>query len=418
MKTHDIRLHYALLLGVEPPWEVEGVELDLEKKRVEVRLRVKAGGLLCCGRCGKRAGGYDGGGERRWRHLDTMGFETYLVAQVPRVNCPEHGVSTADVGWADRNQRFTVMFEAFAIRVLEACGTIQQAARLLRVDWRAVQGIMDRAVERGLHRRTEERMEYVGLDEKSFRRGQDYVSLMVDLSGHRVLEVVEGSDTESARRLWASCPVEQKQAVRAVAMDLSSAYMTATREAVPTVDHVYDRFHLLELMTRAVDLVRRQEHRQLTREGDKSLAGTRMLWLFKPDHLTESDQERMRTARARAEKTGRAWAVKEMLQELWTQPDETQGRIFFARWYAWAIRSRLQPVKRVAKTFRLYLDGILAWFRHRITNAVTEGMNSKIQALKSMARGLRLFDHYRTRILFYCGRLNLYPECYDAHTLC
>jgi len=417
MKTHDLCRHYELLLGVEGPWQVQGVELDLEAKRVEIRLVVKAGHALTCGRCGQRAPGYDAGEERRWRHLDTMGFETQLCARVPRVNCPTHGVNTLRVPWAERNQRFTLMFEAFAIKVLEACATIQQAAELLRLDWRAVQAIMTRAVTRGLARRAQEALPYVGLDEKSFRRGQSYVSVMVDIGRGRVLEVMDGSDTAAARRLWAQYPAAQRQAVQGVAMDLSSAFMTATAEAVPHAEQVYDRYHLMELMVRAVDLVRRQEHRYLLRQGDKCLTGTRALWLFNPQHLAVPQQERLQQLRARAEQTGRAWAIKELLQELWRQPDEAHGRALFNEWYAWAIRSRLYPVKRVAKTFKLYLRGILAWFRHRITNAVTEGLNSTIQALKSMARGLRLFPHYRARILFYCGKLDLYPS-HETHALC
>ncbi|NMC80370.1 MAG: ISL3 family transposase [Chloroflexi bacterium] len=417
MKTQYIRRHYELLLGVESPWHVQDVILNVNGKRIEIRLTAKEGMALRCGRCGRPAPGYDAGNERQWRHLDTMGFETYLCARVPRVNCPEHGVSTAEVTWADRNQRFTLMFEAFAIKVLQACGTVQQAADLLGLDWRSAQAIMNRAVTRGLARRPATPVRYVGLDEKSFRSRQSYVSVMVDISQGRVLEVQEGSDTAAARQLWAQYPSEQRQKVEAVAMDLSSAFMAASAEAVPDAQQVYDRYHLMELMVRAVDLVRRQENRHLLREGDKLLNGTRSLWLFNPHHLGEEDRTRLQRLCGRAEKTGRAWALKELLQELWKQPDEIQGRALFRRWYAWAIRTRLAPVKRVARTFKLYLHGILAWFRHRITNAVTEGLNSKIQALKSMARGIRLFQHYRTRILFYCGKLDLYPIT-RAHSLC
>src|SRR5262245_36503475 len=133
--AESLEQHYRRLLGLEEPWVVEAVDLDLAAQRVEIRLRAQGDARgLKCPECGKWAALYDHAPERRWRHLDTMQFETVLVARIPRVNCLEHGVKTIEVPWAGKNSRFTLMFEAFAIRVLQACETLSRGAGLLRLD--------------------------------------------------------------------------------------------------------------------------------------------------------------------------------------------------------------------------------------------------------------------------------------------
>ena len=163
--AESLEQHYRRLLGLEEPWVVEAVDLDLAAQRVEIRLgaQVDTRGLKCP-ECGKWTALYDHAPERRWRHLDTMQFETVLVARTPRVNCPEHGVKTIELPWAGKNSRFTLMFEAFAIRVLQACETVSSGAGLLRLDWHSAHQIMERAVERGLKRRTMETVRLVGID--------------------------------------------------------------------------------------------------------------------------------------------------------------------------------------------------------------------------------------------------------------
>jgi len=179
--------HYRQLLGLDASWEVSAVSLSLEEKRVEIAL-VHRGGPVTCPECDTKCSIADHAPERTWKHLDTMQFETVLQA---RSKCKTCGVKTTTVPWAGKHSRFTLMFEAFAIEVLQACGNVQSAAGLLDLDWDSVHSMMERAVERGLLSRDLESLQYVGIDEKSFRRGHSYVSILTDLTGHRVLEVVE-----------------------------------------------------------------------------------------------------------------------------------------------------------------------------------------------------------------------------------
>ena len=132
--------------------------------------------------------------------------------------------------------------------------------------------------------------------------------------------------------------------------------------------------------------------------------------LYNFDNLDEQQNEQIDEAQRAAMKTARAWAIKELFRDFWAYKSPHWAGKFFDRWYAWAIRSRLDPIKKVARMLKKHIKGLLAYFRHQITNAKSEGFNSRVQAIKSAARGFRSFENYRTRILFFCGKLKLLPE--------
>jgi transposase len=402
--------HYGQLLGLDEFWEASQVDLDLEGKRVEIRLTHRGRTPVVCPECGAGCSIADHAPERTWRHLDTMQFETLLRAAVPRANCPQCGVKTIAVPWADKHSRFTLLFEAFAVRVLQAANNVKRAAALLGLDWDSVHRIMERAVERGLARRSLDEVRHVGIDEKSFRRGHNYLSLLTDLSGARVLEVSEGRDQAGADRLWEALPAEQAAQVEAAAIDMWPAYAAAVATHAPQAEIVHDRFHVSKHLNEAVDQVRRQEHKVLKKAGDTRLTGSKQLWLFNPENLNDDQWLKFEPLKDQELKTSRAWAIKEQFRWFWEYRYPGNAQKFFDRWYGWAVRSRLPPVAKVAKTLKRHLPNLLTYFRHRITNSMSEGFNSKIQALKSAARGFRAFDNFRTRILFYCGKLDLLPE--------
>jgi len=406
---NDLNTHYRLLLGLDEAWEVRDVDLDLDGSQVVIDVE-HTGAKLCCPECQQACSKFDSAPPRQWRHLDTMQFATIVRARVPRSECPRCSVKTISVPWADKHSRFTLMFEAFAIRVLKAASNVKKAAELLGLSWDTAHTLMERAVARGLARRQEEPIEYIGIDEKSFGRAQDYVSLMVDIDRSRVLEVAKDRTTESCNQLWSSLSESQKHGVLAVATDFWRAFSNSTREQAPQAEIVHDRFHVSQYLVEAVDLVRRKENKSLRKEGDDSLVGTRQLWLFNLDNLPGEEQQRLSELQQSALKTGRAWGIKEMFRAFWDYRSGAWAAKFFDRWYAWAIRSRLDPIKKVAVMLKKHLAGLLAYFRHRITNARNEGFNSRVQSIKSAARGFRSFDNYRVRILFHCGKLDLLPE--------
>lgn len=404
-----------MLLGIQNPWRVRHARLEVAQRLVDIEVEHDPALPVRCSHCQRECARHDHAPQRTWRHLDVMQFTTQIRARLPRCSCAEHGVVTAMPPWAEPGSRFTLLFEAFAVEVIQACASLTQAAELLRLDWDSVQRIMDRAVKRGLLRRSTEQVSHVGLDEKSFGRGQDYVSLMTDLRGQRVLEVVKDRTTEAAVALWKTLPDEQLARVQAASMDMGANFAAATRQAAPDAKIVHDRFHVSKHLNEAVDKVRRDEHRRLLAKGDESLKHTKFLWL-QGAAVTGERALSFAELCERDLKTARAWAHKETFTEFWHQPDGIAAKRFFEEWNTAVMRSKLEPVKKVAQTLSRHLTGLLNYFEHRITNAITEGFNSRIQAIKAAARGFRSFENYRTRILFFCGKLDLSPDPASAAT--
>jgi len=406
---NELQKHYALLLGIGSPWEVKTVELKLQEKKVEIELGWQWGQAAKCPECGRECSIHDCAPERTWRHLDTMQFTTLIRARTPRAHCPEHGVKTMQVPWAAPQGRFTLLFERFAVDVLLASASVSQACELLGLTWDTAHEIMRRAVARGLTRRQLEGLQYLGMDEKSFKRGQSYITLLTDLEQSRVLDVVEERTTEAAGQLWATLTPEQKQSVEAVAVDMWEPFIQSIQQAVPQADIVHDRFHVSKYLGEAVDKVRRQEHKELLAQGDETLKGTRQLWLYNPQNFSPEQRKEFAQLKDQQLKVARAWAAKELFSQFWEYQEEGWARRFFKDWFGWVSRSRLKPMSDVAQMLKRHLENLLTYLKHHITNAVTEGLNSKIQSIKSAARGFRNFQNYRTRILFFCGKLDLYP---------
>jgi transposase len=376
---------------------------------VEIELGWQWGAAAVCPECGRECSIHDCAPERTWRHLDTMQFATLIRARVPRADCPEHGVKTTQVPWAAPQGRFTLLFERFAIDVLLASASVSQACGLLGIGWDAAHQIMERAVERGLDRRQLDGLKHLGLDEKSFKRGHSYITLLTDLDQGRVLEVEEERTEEAAAAVWLSLSPEQKQGIEAVAVDMWEPFIRTIHAQVPDADIVHDKFHVSKYLGEAVDQVRRQEHKELMARGDETLKGTRQLWLYNPKNFSPEQIQEFEPLKDLHLKVARAWAAKEMFSQFWEYERDGWARRFFRDWFGWVSRSRLKPLMEVAQMLKRHLDNLLTYLQHRITNAVTEGLNSKIQSLKSAARGFRSFANYRIRILFFCGKLDLYP---------
>ncbi len=407
--SSDLHSHYSLLLGLVPPWLVTHVDLKMDQRLVEISVEWPSDYEPECPECGRSCSIKDHREERRWRHLDTMQFQTIIRSRVPRSECKEHGVKTINVPWAGPNSRFTLLFERLAIDVMCAAKSIKEAAKLLGLSWDQVHHTQKRAVERGLERRKLDEIKYVGIDEKSFLKGHKYASLLTDIGGGRVLDVVEGRTLEAANSLWQKLPQKTRSGIDAVAMDMWDAFIASTRENAPQADIVHDKFHIAKYLGEAVDKVRRHEHRLFMKDDVETFKGAKYLFLKSPENMSDKETARFKELRLDKLKSGRAWSMKEMFSEFWTYSYQASARKFFDKWYWWATHSRLKPMSDVAKLMLRHLDNILTYLRHRITNAMMEGFNSKIQTIKANARGFRNFANYRIAILFYCGKLQLHP---------
>lgn len=406
---HDKDL-YARILGIQLPWRVDDVELHLEAGEVVIRVSRERSGLGCP-TCGQAVPGYDTR-ERRWRHLDTCQYRTILIAEVPRLQCPEHGVVQVPVPWAEPGSRFTALFEALVIDWLQEA-SLAGVARRLGVSWDEVDGIMSRAVSRGLARRELEAPRQIGVDETSFQKRHEYVTVVCDLERDRVLHVADEHTEASLAEFYELLGPARCGELTVVAMDMWRAYIAATRQYVPGADQkiAFDKFHVVRLLVDAVDRVRRAENRSLRARGDDRLVRTRYWWLTNQKRLDRRWKQAFAPLRRSTLKTARAWAIKEFALRLWQYMRPGWALRAWQRWLSWALRCRLLPMRKAAESIRKYLWGILNAIRAKVTNALTEGMNSRIQELKRRACGYRNRGRFREAIYFHLGGLNLYPAC-------
>ncbi len=398
---------YEHLLGLKSPWSVKSVDLSLAEQRVVVEVVLKRGQVWADPTDATKRAHINGWSERQWRHLDTCQFETLIKARVPQLKYSDGTVQELAVPWAERYSRVTLLMEAFVIKLLQACPTTQGVCDLTRLAWSTVNGIMVSAVERGMLRRSEDDVPYLGLDEKSSERGHSYVSILTDIERSRVLDLVPERKLEAAKSLLGILSPTQRASVKAVAMDMWPAFMSAVQTCVPQADIVHDRFHVSKYLGEAVDAVRRQEHRSLGKAGTSQLTGSKWAWLKRYPDGRSAEAVSFRALNQLNLKTSRAWRIKETFTQFWLYRYTGAAKRFFDAWSNNAMRSRLEPIKKVVKMLRRHETGLLNYSQHRISNACAEGFNSAIQLIKANARGFRNFINYRARILFHCGKLDM-----------
>jgi transposase len=400
---------YRQILGIESPWFVERVELQLERGEIHVHLGHQDTDWPCA-ECGQRCGLYDHQPDRQWRHLDTCQYQTILHASPPRSDCGEHGPRVVKLPWAEAGSRFTALFEALAIEWLKQASQAAVAAQL-RLSWDEIHTIQQRAVRRGLQRRVADKVRYIGVDEKAYKTGHSYLTLVNDLERGRVLFVAEEREEKSLDAFWPTLTAEQVEAIEAVAIDMWDAYVNSLKKHLPDAEKkiVFDKFHIAQHLTDAIDRVRRKENKALLAKGDKRLKGTRWHWLKNPANMASAVKQRFAELKNSTLQSARAWALKQVAMQLFNYVSEGWARRHFQWWYSWAIRSRLEPIKKVARMLKRRFENIITYLRHRITNAGSESINAKLQWVKYTARGFRNKQNFITAIYFHCGGLDLSP---------
>jgi transposase len=309
---------YRHLLGLSEPWTVERVELDVARLHVEVYAGHAPGARFACPECGQALAVYDHLAERVWRHLDSCQFLTYLHARPPRVACPEHGVRQVGLPWAEAGSRFTHLFEVLAIDVLLATN-VKRAAEILRITWDEAWHLMERAVIRGRAAKGAELPTHLGVDEKAIAKGHRYMTLVCDLEAATVEYIGEERKEASLAAYLKAFPLEQRQSIEAICLDMWPAFINACQAHLPQAEHkmVFDRFHIMRHVLEAVDKVRKREHRGLLEDGDTTLAKSKYLWLYSAENVPQRSKAHFERIKTMQLKTARAWALKESLRKLW-----------------------------------------------------------------------------------------------------
>ncbi len=398
----DLEL-FSQALGLQEPWRVVETRFDAQRRRLDLRLDFKRGARFCCPECEREGCEVHDTSEKTWRHLNFFQHEAYLTARVPRVRCPEHGVHQVKVAWAREGSGFTLLFEALAMALCSQMPVRAVADMVGEHDtrvWRVVHHYVDRARER----QDLSEVERVGIDDTSFRRGQDYVTLFADLDERRCVFATAGRDADTVKRFADDLKAHggHPDQVAEVCQDMSEAYLSGVLENLRQAEITFDRYHVKAQLNKAVDEVRRAERA----EHGATLKRSRYLWLRRPENLNDKQRARLDELLALPLKTVRAynWALKfEQVYEL----NVDEAGPYLRRWIAGAKRSRLQPLIDFAYMVEDHWLGIIRWFESGISNGLLEGLNSLVQAAKRRARGYRSTRNYIAMIYLTVGKLNL-----------
>lgn len=396
-------------IGLKEPWKVTRAEFDSRDKAVHVYVEGSKTAKYPCPECGKLCKRYDNEeDERAWRHADVVMYPCYIHSRRPRIDCPAHGIRVVDAPWARKGARQTLLFEGYAMMLAETM-SMNEASKILRISRTALMHIVEYWVEKAVAETDLSVVEQLSLDETSFKRGQSYVTVVGDPEHHRVIGVENGRDIAAVERFSLDFIARKGDCNRIthVSMDLSATYKKACDICFPEAKLVYDHFHVKKLVLDGMDEVRRAE--QGKKYARSKRAGRKLLMIPKK-RMTEQQNAAMQALCQEYPKTGRAFQMVQQFDDLYRCQTIVEAERVLKRLTSWMMHSRLEPMKKVARSLRRNQTEILEYFKHRLTNAFAEGMNSMIQAAKRKARGFRTFEGYRIMIYLAVGRLHLsYP---------
>ena len=363
-----------------------------------------------CGRCGRKGTIYDHRAARLWRHQPLGSLRVWLEYAPRRVDCSSCGVRTEAVPWAAPGSRFTDDFEQYVAYLAQVTDKTS-VTRIVGVAWRSVDRIVTRVVER--HRSRPECLDglrWIGIDDFSYRRHHRYMTVVVDHERRRVVWAAEGRGAEPLRRFFRELGPERRKALEFATVDMLAGYTQALREEVPDVEIVYDRFHVERLAHEAVDEVRREQVRALggTTMG-RWIKRSRYALLKSPKNLTTRDEERLAAVREANEPLFRAYLLKETLAVALEEPTPELAETALREWLAWASRSQLTPFKRVARTVRKHLAGILRYVSTRLTNGLVEGINNRLRTIARRSYGYHAARPLIAMLFLCCGDVPIKP---------
>ena len=394
---------FQLALGLVPPWLVKECRFELKKKRLDINIDFTKGGHFDCSGCGKPDCAVHDTVQKEWRHLDFFQHQAFLHARVARTKCDDCGVRLVNVPWARPESGFTLLFEALAMTLVTAM-PVRAAARLMGEHDTRLWRIIIHYVEQALARADFSKVMRICVDETASKRGHNYITLFVDIDERRVVFVTDGKDAKTIGAFADNLKAHGGDAtnIKEVCIDMSAAFIKGVSETLTEAEITFDKFHAVKLVNDAVDKVRRDEVKERP-----ELKRSRYLWLKNERNLSAGQAVQLASLSAMNLKTARAYNLRLAFQDIYAEPCRAWGEFVLDRWYSWARRCRLEPMKKVAKTIKKHRDGILRWFDSRIANGLIESINSLIQAAKAKARGYRTTRNLKVITYLIAGKLDL-----------
>lgn len=393
------------LLGLEGT-RVLDVDFDEEGLVIDVAPTWRRGR---CSECGQRCPGYDRDRGRRWRHLDLAGMTLHLRYDTRRVDCPRCGVKVEQVPWAETSSWFTRPFEDHVGYLAQRCDKTT-VGDMMRIAWETVGSIIQRVVARRQRGDALDGLTHIGVDELSYRRHHEYITVVVDHKRGHVVWAQPGKNADTLKAFFDELGPERCAKLEAVTIDMSGAYIKAVTECSPQAQLIFDRFHVQRLVQDAVDEVRRDEVRAAASDEErKELKGTRWSLLKSFWNLSLFDSCRLVLLQRDNKRLYRAYLLKEAMVGVLDCRDESLARKKLDEWVRWARRSRLQPFKRVAATIREHAEGIIAYVRSGLSNGRTEGLNGKARTITRRSYGFHSAHGLIALLKLCCAGIHLYP---------
>lgn len=384
---------------------VTAVEFDAQGLIADVR---PAWTIARCGDCQRRCPSYDAR-ERFWRHLDLGGMTCRIRYAIRRVSCPECGVKVEAVPWAESGSRFTRPFEMHTTYLAQQ-NDKTTVTKLMRIGWVTVGKIIQRVVAGqldGVDRL--DNLRRIGVDEISYRRHHEYITVVVDHETGVVVWAGKGKSADTLKLFFEALGPERLAKLESVTIDMSAAYVKAITEAAPGATIIFDRFHVQKLANEAVSKVRRAEVRQAEPKDKKVFKNTQWALLKSPWNLTELEGQKLADLQKTNERIYRGYLLKEALVAIFTCSSILIAGWKLDEWEAWASRSRLAPFVTLAKTIRKHRDGILEYVRDRLNNGRVEGLNGKTRTITRRSFGFHSASSLISMIFLCCGGIQAHP---------
>ena len=382
------------------------VSVSFEPGAVVVGLRKRSKRLSCpCGWSGRAR--YDCS-RRRWRHLDLAGAKLWLEADIARLSCPRcHRVRTEEVPWARPGARHSADFEDMVAWLVQRTDKTT-TARLMRASWEGVDAIVRRVVAAHIDNRRLQGLYRVGVDEISYRRGHQYLTIVADHDSGRVIWVAKGKRGKALEDFFEALGPAGKAQVEAVSMDLGTAYRDAARRSVPHAVICFDPFHVVQMANRALDAVYKSFGRDHpSGVGDRDWRATRFALRAGAEKLTEAQVAVIASLRRRRAQLWRAWALKEGLRDLYRIVEPSAARAYLDRWLGAAARSRIKEFVLLARSIKNNFEGIVSAVERGLSNSRLEGVNSRIRLIQRRGYGYRSIESLAAVIYLCLGGVTI-----------
>jgi len=400
-----------------PGFVYQRARLCADAKTIEIEVRPRHGSKARCSGCRRSAPGYDQLAMRRFEFIPIWGFAVMLLYSMRRVQCRHCGVKVEEVPWAQGKHTLCnayMLFLAHWARKL----SWKETARSFQTSWEKVFQAVEYVVQWGLQHRSVEAIRAIGVDEIAYGRGHQYLTLVyqIDAGSQRLLWVGKERTRESFQQFFTLIGKELSEKIEFVCSDMWKPYLDLIKQHCTNALNILDRFHVVAKMNLALDDVRAAEARRMAQEGyEPLLKKSRWCLLKRPENLTDSQRLKLRDLVRYNLQSVRAYLLKEQFQQLWDYDSPTWAGKFLDAWCTQTLRSRIEPMKKFARTVRAHRELLLNYFRARkqFSSGIIEGFNNKAKVTMRKAYGFRTFRSTELALYHVLGKL---PEPRLAHS--